>query len=51
LVKRDQSEDVKSELNPIIKRQVQSLKNTLKRNDISISDVMDILKNETDTDE
>jgi hypothetical protein len=48
IIKRDQLEDMTSELNPIIKRQIKSLKNTLRKNDISIDDVIDLFKNETD---
>jgi hypothetical protein len=51
LVKKDQNEDIKSELNPIIKRQIKSLRNTLKRNEISIKDFMDMFKKDNDTDE
>ena len=51
LVKKDQREDVKTELNPIIKRQVKSLKDTLKKNDISINDILSILKNNDEEDE
>jgi hypothetical protein len=48
LVLRDQNEDIKTELNPIIGRQIKSLKNTLKKNDISISDFINMLKKDTD---
>jgi hypothetical protein len=51
LVKKDQNEDVDSELNPIIKRQVIALKNTLEKNNMSVKDVLDILKSDTETDE
>jgi hypothetical protein len=51
LVKKDQTEDIKTELNPIIKRQVMSLKNTLVKNNLSVEDVINILKSEDETDE
>ena len=51
LVKKDQTEDIEVELNPIIKRQVMSLKNTMSKNNISVKDVMNILKKEENTDE
>jgi len=51
LVKKDQIEDIDSELNPIIKRQVMSLKNTLVKNNVSVEDVIDILKQEDESDE
>ncbi len=51
LVKKDQNEDIDSELNPIIKRQVMSLKNTLVKNNVSVEDVINILKKEDETDE
>lgn len=51
LVKKDQNEDVDTELNPIIKRQVIALKNTLEKNNMSVKDVLDILKSDTETDE
>jgi hypothetical protein len=51
LVKKDQTEDIKGELNPIIKRQITSLKNTLVKNNLSVEDVIDILKSEDETDE
>jgi hypothetical protein len=51
LVKKDQTEDMKSELSPIIKRQITSIKNTLKRNNISMKDFIDMVKDETDIDE
>jgi len=44
LVKKDQTEDVKAELNPIIKKQIEALKNTLKKNNLSINDVIGDLK-------
>lgn len=51
LVKKDQAEDIDSELNPIIKRQVMSLKNTLVKNNVSVEDVINILKQEDEPDE
>lgn len=51
LVKKDQTEDVEDELNPIIKKQVTSLKNTLNKNNISVDKVIKILKKEKNTDE
>lgn len=51
LVKKDQTENIDKELNPIIKRQVMSLKNTLVKNNISVEDVINILKQEDDSDE
>jgi len=51
LVKKDQTEDIETELSPIIKRQVMSLKNTLVKNNVSVEDVINILKKEEDSDE
>lgn len=48
LVKKDQNEDVKAELNPIIKRQIDALKNTLKKNNLSINDVLGDLKKDNE---
>lgn len=45
-VKKDQTEDVDSELDPIIKRQIESLKNTINKNNISIDTVVKMLKKE-----
>lgn len=42
LIKSDQQE----ELNPIIKKQIKSLKDTLKNNNLSINDVLDQLKDD-----
>jgi hypothetical protein len=46
LVKKDQNEDIESELNPIIKRQIESLKKTLKKNKLSLNDIIGLLKKE-----
>lgn len=43
-VKKDQTEDIEVELEPIIKKQVSALKNTLVKNNVSIEDVIKILK-------
>lgn len=51
LVKKDQTEEIETELTPIIKRQVMSLKNTLVKNNVSIEDVINILKKEESSDE
>jgi len=51
LVKKDQTEDIEVELSPIIKRQVMSLKNTMSKNNISVEDVINILKKEENTGE
>jgi hypothetical protein len=51
LIKKDQNEDIESELNPIIKRQIESLKKTLKKNKLSLNDIMGILKKENEIDE
>jgi hypothetical protein len=48
LVKKDQNEDIDSELNPIIKRQVDSLKKTMEKNNVSVQQVVKILKNKGD---
>lgn len=48
LVKKDQTEDVDKELNPIIKRQVDALKQTMKKNDISMVQIVKLLKNKED---
>lgn len=47
LVKKHDTKNIKSEITPIIKRQIKSLKKTLKRNDLSINDILDFLKKET----
>lgn len=44
LVKKDQNEDVDTELDPIIKRQIKSLKTTINKNNISIDGVIKMLK-------
>jgi len=43
LVKKDQTEDVDSELQPIIKKQVSALKKTLVKNNLSVKDVLKLL--------
>lgn len=44
LVKKDQNEDIDTEIDPIIKRQIKSLKNTINKNNISVEDVIKLLK-------
>ena len=44
LVKKDQTEDIEKEIEPIIKKQISSLKNTLQKNNISIKDLINLLK-------
>ena len=44
LVKKDQTENVEKELNPIIKRQVEALKQTMEKNNISMDQLVKILK-------
>jgi hypothetical protein len=50
LTKKNKSQEIvndsKKELNPIIKRQIHSLKNTLKNNNLSISDIKDHLESD-----
>lgn len=43
LVKKDQIEDVDSELSPIIKKQISALKKTLIKNNLSVKDVLKLL--------
>jgi len=42
-VKKDQTEDIDTELEPIIKKQISALKNTLVKNNVSIKDVIKLL--------
>lgn len=51
LVKKDQNEDIESELNPIIKKQVLALKNTLSKNNIPVKTIFNILNKDTEVDE
>lgn len=51
LVKKDQTEDIDSELNPIIKKQVMALKNTLVKNNVPVKTVLNILNKDTEVDE
>lgn len=44
LVKKDQVEEIEKNLNPIIKKQIKSLKNTMAKNDISLEDIVKLLK-------
>jgi len=48
LIKKDFDEDIESELSPIIKKQILSLKRTLKKNNIPLKDVLKILKKENE---
>jgi len=43
LVNKDQMEDVDKELNPIVKKQIEALKNTLVKNNLSVKDVLKLL--------
>ncbi len=43
LVKKDQMEDIEKNLNPIIKKQLSALKNTLVKNNLSVKDVLKLL--------
>jgi hypothetical protein len=43
LVKKDQTEDVDSELSPIVKKQISALKKTLIKNNLSVKDVLKLL--------
>lgn len=44
LVTKDQNEEIGKDLNPIVKKQIKSLKNTMAKNDISLSDIVKLLK-------
>lgn len=44
LVAKDQNEDIDKDLNPIVKKQIQSLKNTMSKNNISLNDIVKLLK-------
>jgi hypothetical protein len=48
LVKKDQTEDIEKNLSPIVKRQLKSLKHTMEKNDISIDDIMKLLKKDNE---
>ena len=43
LVKKDQTEDIEKNLNPIIKKQLSALKNTLVKNNLSVKDILKLL--------
>lgn len=43
LVKKDQTEDIEKNLNPIVKKQLVALKNTLVKNNLSVKDVLNLL--------
>lgn len=43
LVKKDQTEDIEKNLNPIVKKQLEALKNTLVKNNLSVKDVLKLL--------
>jgi len=43
LVKKDQTEDTEKELNPIVKKQLSALKNTLVKNNLSVKDILKLL--------
>lgn len=43
LVKKDQTEDIEKNLNPIVKKQLAALKNTLVKNNLSVKDVLNLL--------
>ena len=43
LLTRDQSEDIQKEISPIIQKQINSLKNTLVKNNLSVKDVINLL--------
>lgn len=43
LVSKDQTEDIDKELNPIVKKQIEALKNTLVKNNLSVKDVLKLL--------
>ena len=43
LVKKDQTEDIEKNLNPIVKKQLTALKNTLVKNNLSVKDVLKLL--------
>lgn len=43
-VKKDQTEDIEVELEPIIKKQISALKNTLSKNNVPVEDVIKMLK-------
>ena len=48
LVQRNQDEEIETELNPIIKKQVNALKNTLVKNDVSVKDIIKLLNKKDD---
>jgi len=48
LVKKDQTEDIDKELNPIIKKQILALKNTLVKNNLSVKDVIKLLNKDNE---
>jgi hypothetical protein len=47
-VKKDQTEDIDTELEPIIKKQISALKNTLVKNNVSIKDVIKLLNKDNE---
>ena len=46
LVKKDQPETEKKQITPIIKRQLQSVKQTLKSNGLKLSDITEYLEDD-----
>lgn len=48
LVKKDQTEDIDKELNPIIKKQILALKTTLVKNNLSVKDVIKLLNKDNE---
>ena len=48
LVKKDQTEDIDKELNPIIKKQILALKNTLVKKNLSVKDVIKLLNKDNE---
>jgi hypothetical protein len=47
-VKKDQTEDIDTEIEPIIKKQISALKNTLVKNNVSIKDVIKLLNKDNE---
>ena len=43
LVKKNQDEEVEKDIEPIIKKQISALKNTLTKNNISVKDIIKLL--------
>jgi hypothetical protein len=46
IVTKDQHEDVSAELNPIIKKQINSLKKTMVKNNLSVKDIINLFDKE-----